>query len=460
MGNHMSADDSTTDKRITILLVCLISVIALFIRVQYVNHTSIYRPIRADARQYVLYGYNLAHHGTFSQEFPASAPSPDSFRSPGYPMVIALAFLLGGEQGYYPIVIYCQVVLSTLLVPLTFFLGLRFLPPWGSLAAALLVALSPHLISMAGYVLTETLFAFLLLSAILSYYIALKRHRPILFILAGLLFGFAYLTNETALIIPLLLAAMTAVSPGLGKAQSKINHPYLKLGVFLIIFLLFPAVWASRNSTLPTTAARSSDRAIATLSHGTYPDFIYKDPRFQYFPYREDPMQPDFGSSLATFGKIFWQRFTERPGRYLLWYLSEKPYYFWSWNILQGQGDIYVYPVQRSLYTTSTLANATREAMKYLHPIMLILFLAGMPLLYVTRRKAQDGTTLSVTPIILFAVCIYYTILYSVFAPWPRYSVPLRPELYLIAIWSFRTAGIIILEKMKLHNEIRKSSTR
>ena len=117
-------------------------------------------------------------------------------------------------------------------------------------------------------------------------------------------------------------------------------------------------------------------------------------------------------------------------------------------------------PVQRSLYTTSTLANATREAMKYLHPIMLILFLAGMPLLYVTRRKAQDGTTLSVTPIILFAVCIYYTILYSVFAPWPRYSVPLRPELYLIAIWSFRTAGIIILEKMKLHNEIRKSSTR
>ncbi len=450
----MSKDDSTIDTRIIILLVCLISVLTLFIRVQYVNHTSINNPIRADARQYVLYGYNLAHHGTFSREFPASAPSPDSFCSPGYPLVIALSFLLGGEKGFYAIVIYSQVVLSALLVPLTFFLGLRFLPPWDALAAALLVALSPHLTSMAGYVLTETLFAFLLLSSILLYCIALKRHRHTPFILAGLLFGSAYLTNETVLFIPLLLAAITALSLGLHKAQSKKNHLARMLVVFLIIFLLFPAVWTLRNSTLPATAPRASDRAIATLSHGTYPDFIYKDPRFQYYPYREDPMQPGFGSSLATFGKIFCQRFKERPGRYLLWYLFEKPYYFWSWNILQGQGDIYVYPVEGSLYTTSPFASATRETMKYLHPVILILFLAGIPLLYFTRRKSRDGTSLPVTPIILFAVCIYYTFLYSVFAPWPRYSVPLRPELYLIAMWSFRTAGIMISKKIRLNNEI------
>jgi hypothetical protein len=28
-------------------------------------------------------------------------------------------------------------------------------------------------------------------------------------------------------------------------------------------------------------------------------------------------------------------------------------------------------------------------------------------------------------------VLIYFTALYAVFAPWPRYGVPLRPELYL-----------------------------
>ena len=35
-----------------------------------------------------------------------------------------------------------------------------------------------------------------------------------------------------------------------------------------------------------------------------------------------------------------------------------------------------------------------------------------------------------------FAVCVYFTAIYMVFAPWPRYSVPLRPELYLCAVWS------------------------
>lgn len=118
--------------RLIILLLCLISTIALFIRIQYINHTDVYKPIRADARQYVLYGYNLAYHGIFSKEIPSSnTPSPDSFRSPGYPLLIALSFLLGGDNGFYPIVIYTQIILSVLLVPLTFCLGILFLPLWG-----------------------------------------------------------------------------------------------------------------------------------------------------------------------------------------------------------------------------------------------------------------------------------------------------------------------------------------
>lgn len=43
--------------KLIILLLCLISTIALFIRIQYINHTDVYKPIRADARQYVLYYY-------------------------------------------------------------------------------------------------------------------------------------------------------------------------------------------------------------------------------------------------------------------------------------------------------------------------------------------------------------------------------------------------------------------
>lgn len=437
--------------KLIILLLCLISTIALFIRIQYINHTDVYKPIRADARQYVLYGYNLAHHGIFSKQIPSSnTPSPDSFRSPGYPLLIALSFLLGGDIGFYPIVIYTQIILSVLLVPLTFYLGIRFLPLWGATAAACLVAFSPHLISMTSYLLTETLFAFIFITAIICFYHAIKRQHVFLFIFAGFLFGYAYLTNETVLFIPFLLAIIGLFTNGFRSKKIMEKQLLLKVSLFLFVFSLFPGGWALYNINLPHDAPKGSSRAIATLSHGAYPDFIYKDPRFKYFPYREDPMQPAFGSSLDNFKKIFWTRFKERPGRYLRWYLLEKPYYLWSWNILQGQGDVYVYPVITSLYKSSEIANATRESMKHLHPLILILAIAGIPLLYITYWRGKGAVNIPDTPIILFIICIYFTLLYTIFAPWPRYSIPLRPILYLVALWSLQAGGKFISEKWKI----------
>lgn len=437
--------------RLIILLLCLISTIALFIRIQYINHTDVYKPIRADACQYVSYGYNLAYHGVFSKEIPSSnTPSPDSFRSPGYPLLIALSFLLGGDNGFYPIVIYTQIILSVLLVPLTFYLGILFLPLWGATAAACLVAFSPHLISMTSYLLTETLFAFIFITAIICFYHAIKRQHVFLFIFAGFLFGYAYLTNETVLFIPFLLAIIVFFTNGFRSKKITEKQLLLKVSLFLFVFSLFPGGWTLYNINLPHDAPKGSSRAISTLSHGAYPDFIYKDPRFKYFPYREDPMQPAFRSSLDNFKKIFWTRFKERPGRYLRWYLLEKPYYLWSWNILQGQGDVYVYPVITSLYKSSEIANATRESMKHLHPLILILTIAGIPLLYITYWRGKGAVNIPDTPIILFIICIYFTLLYTIFAPWPRYSISLRPILYLVALWSLQAGKKFISEKWKI----------
>jgi len=154
-------------KRIIFLTICLIISVALFIRIKYVENTKIYKPIRADARQYVIYGYNLYHHGIFSKELSSNEPLPDSSRSPGYPLLMSLAFMIGGKRGFYPIVIYTQTILSALSVYLTFLLGIRILSSvWWALFAASLVAISPHLISMTSYLLTETLFGFILLLAL------------------------------------------------------------------------------------------------------------------------------------------------------------------------------------------------------------------------------------------------------------------------------------------------------
>ena len=199
----------------------------------------------------------------------------------------------------------------------------------GALLSSTMVAFSPHLISMSSYLLTEILFSFTLLAAFTCYIYACEKDRCLLFGLSGLFFGYAYLTNEIALFLPLLMVLTTYLyckKVSIGKPLPKQKF----LLVFLLVFFLFPGGWMVRNTlSVPAGSIAGKSRALSTLSHGAYPDFLYKNKAFKYFPYREDPDQPFFSSSLKNFSEIFGQRFREKPLRYLSWYLFEKPYYLW-----------------------------------------------------------------------------------------------------------------------------------
>ncbi|MFH1028136.1 MAG: glycosyltransferase family 39 protein [Pseudomonadota bacterium] len=395
-----------------------------------------------DARQYADYGFNLARHATFSLERNLQSPKPDSFRSPGYPLLIALSILASGDRGFYPLMLHVQAVLGALMVPLTFFLSRRFMPSWASLTAAGLIAICPHLIVMTSYLLTETLFGFLLLSALVCFQTAFAKREIHLFYLCGVLFGSAFLVNETVLFLPLLLAGLS-IGYHYRRREFRSIRQYC---VFLGVFLLFPLAWNLRSYlTVPPDAPKASDRAVVTLSHGAYPDFIYKDPRFFRFPYREDPLQPAFGASFKNFRRILWERVKQRPFAYLKWYLCGKPYSFWHWDIIQGQGDIYIYAMATSLYQRSVAADLTRIAMKRLHPLLLILALSGLFHIIATGWR-RENLFLSM-PVFLFAGLIYFTFLYMIFAPWPRYSLPLRPELYAAALWSLHSIETYLRRK-------------
>ncbi|MDF1594121.1 MAG: glycosyltransferase family 39 protein [Desulfobacterales bacterium] len=387
-----------------------------------------------DARQYADYGFNLAQHATFSLERNSPAPKPDSFRSPGYPLLIALSIQAGGDRGFYPLMLYVQAVFGALTVLLTFFLCRRFMPSWASLTAAGLVAICPHLIVMTSYLLTETLFGFLLLAALVCFQSAFAKRGTLFFLFGGILFGSAYLVNEAVLFLPFLLAGL---SFGYYYRRREIKS-IQQCCVFLGVFLLFPLAWNLRNNlTVPADAPKASDRAVATLSHGAYPNFIYKDPRFFRFPYREDPQQPAFGASFENFRRILWERAKQRPFAYLKWYFIGKPYYLWRWDIIQGVGDVYIYPTATSLYRRSFAADLSRFGIKCLHPLLLILALSGLFLIIAAAWRREN--IFSSLPVFLFAGLIYFTFLYMIFAPWPRYSIPLRPELYAAALWSLHS---------------------
>lgn len=428
----------------------LLFVMALAVRLAFLqaNHSDIY--VQRDAGEYLNYARNLAYFGVYSKAAPGiAAAAPDAFRSPGYPLMLALVLRVSGEQQFLERVLTVQGVAGALLAPLAYVFGVVFLPPPAALVAGVLTAFSPHLISVGGCILSETLFALCLLAGLCAFYWAVRRAGRTLFPVSAVLFGGAYLVNETVLLLPFVVAG--AALWRVNRYQNPDDRRSLKSGLraFVLVFALFPCVWMFRSHVLlPPHAARGSDRAIATLSHGAYPDFIYKSVFFMRFPYREDPQQPEFGSSLENFARILWQRTQEEPWRYVSWYLLGKPRYLWRWGIIQGVGDAYIYPVSRRLEEISFPLGVMAVTMRSLHPWLVIIAALALPLLIFTTRTqarmSQARQTRSPQPVLI--PLLYFTLLYMVFAPWPRYSVPLRPQLYLCAAWSL-TALVAMAKK-------------
>lgn len=450
----MGFNSHKISRNYTILL-WITFITALVLRFLYVHPSIDNIHIARDAQQYISYGQNLYHHKTFSrQPLSTEKPHSDSYRSPGYPLFISLMMIFGSEIIFLPFLIYSQVFLSALLVPLTFYTGIFFLPAAGALIASVFVALSPHLITTTICVLTETLFSFILLSAVCCLHYAIYKNNRGLYIFSGLLFGYSYFINEAVLFFPFLLAIVILghkVFKGRGFQRDDIIS---RLLICLIIFALFPVGWSYRNYfNVSTDQEHSSDRAVITMSHGAYPNFVFKDPQLRYAPYSEDPLQPAFGASFDNFMTILWVRVKKAPLLYLKWYLFGKPYCLWNWSVIQGSGDIYINPIKISLFKVSPPAMMIRATMKVLHPIVLVLAFGSIPLYCFRYRSRKTEEIITGIPLLPIMLCVYFTMIYTIFAPWPRYSIPFRPELYLSAVWSFVTLLEIVLSRWRLKDE-------
>jgi hypothetical protein len=208
--------------------------------------------------------------------------------------------------------------------------------------------------------------------------------------------------------------------------------------------LVAQGAWAARNAiSLAPDAPRGSSRALQTISHGTYPGLETRDPRLRCMPYREDPEQPRFGADFGHFVHVLAARVRERPLRYASWYALEKPFYLWGFDGLQASRDIYTYEPAQSLYDDNAVAGVTLSLMRVLHWPLVALGLLGACM--ALRRRGTSDTSARLMLRVL-AVCLAYgTLLGVVFAPWPRYVLPLRPALFTVAMF----AAVAVYRRMR-----------
>ena len=100
-----------------------------------------------------------------------------------------------------------QVVVGTATAALAYLIALEYFGPATALLAGVLLAVAPMTSRYASVVLTETLFTFLVVSAVWAW----VRDRPVW---SGALFGVATLTRASIWPFLALLAAVSVFAPG------------------------------------------------------------------------------------------------------------------------------------------------------------------------------------------------------------------------------------------------------
>ncbi len=444
-------------KPVVFLLLIAILAVGSYLRYEAATKTVVQAPLRSDALQYFMGAYNLSNYGVFSTDIEGyisngrEKPVPNSYRLPGYPIFLLpfieghykLDFYSNKEMSDYPIfaemsvagkksalvvdrITGAQAVLGSVAVLVIYLLCSTFLSPPAALFVTALAAISPHLVNMNIYVLTESLFSFLVLASVCMFAKGSKQWGPKWFFYGGLFLGGACLVRPTLLYFPIILALVSFLSIP--------KKSVVRLVTMAVLgFALIYSPWVMRN-VYTLGSASSQFPAQMFVHHGMYPSFkVEGSSDWSGAAYRNDPAAEKVGESVVSVLTELKRRFTEEPYIHFKWFLVGKPLTLWSWSYLQGVADTLIYPVESTPYERHPLFISTREVMRVLHiPLMIAGFL-GAFLAFTPERYTPMSVGNRFTVRLIGSMLLFVTLLHMVGAPYPRYATPFKPLAYIMA---------------------------
>ena len=419
--------------------VVFVTLLAVLLREWYVLVTQVDAPIRGDIVQYMAYAWNLLEHQTFSMTHVASGlPPPDAFRGPGYPLFLAVPLgLARGEGPWYPLALQMQVALAALTCTLTAVCARRAVSAGWAVLAGLLLAVWPHHIAATGTLLSEVVFGFSLMLALWLNLRALEAPSGWRALACGLVYAYAFLVNPLAAPLAFGVAAL-----GVLRTRN------VRLAWIAALPLIVATGWQTRNALVVGEAQTHPNRGLINLVEGSWPLYhaAYNSRHaheeaaaiMQDIAMEERLIVEDLGSGLSAMAT----RMSEAPVDYALWYLVDKPWLLWDWDIRIGAGDIYFHEVRHSPLETHPLLRALKSAARAANPVLyglclvIVAFWAGRAMV---KRSWPQPAELHIA-----AGFIWFTAIHALLQAEPRYAIAYRPyEMMLVTIslaWLTRLA--------------------
>ena len=183
--------------------------IALALRLGFVLFYEQYPPFLGDDAGFDSVGLSLAKgRGFVKQADPSSGVADIPFveSDPGYPFFLAMIYFLFGHSVTAVRVI--QAILGAATVFLVFQVALAAFGERIALLSCLLTAIYPPLIIYSGVILSETLFAFLLMFSVWAMMMAAKDPLPLPWLRAGVLSGLTVLLRAETIVVVLFFVGL------------------------------------------------------------------------------------------------------------------------------------------------------------------------------------------------------------------------------------------------------------
>ena len=404
----------------------LVAVLALglIVRLCLLAASASLEPRIVDEQHYLTIARNIVEGRGF-----AFANGPTSLRPPAYPALVAAVWTTVGHESLQA-VRGVQAVLGVLTGLLAYFVARALYDERTGVWAAGLVTFYPALVVAQSLILTETLFACLVLAMTACVVSVLRRPRPLVALSAGVTLGLAALTRSILYPFPVVLVPLL-----LWWTPASIGRRLVLAAMLCAGFAGVVTPWAIRNTRLQGVPVLVDTMGGLNLRMGNYKytphdriwDAVSQDGARSWVVGL--PERPPDGGAWTEGTKERWARqqalafMTSHPGL-TLWRALIKFGDFWALDrdFLAG--------VQRGLYhPTLSVIVVLGGVLLLAYPVALGLAVLGAWL--VTPR---DGRGAAVLLILIAFVCALHTIVFA----HPRYRLPLMPLVLVFAAAAVR----------------------
>ncbi len=169
---------------------------------------------------------------------------PSAEREPGYSLfILAPLYAMFGHSIIGPQIV--QALLAAVTCVGIYWIGRKFLSNQSGIIAAFSFGMFPAVIVYSGEIMTETLYAALLVLCIFLFLLALDKKTVRWFIVSGMAIGLLALTRSAALFLPLLMVGIIWL---VERRTRSIKTIFVHSSVFIIVFAAVVSPWFIRNA--------------------------------------------------------------------------------------------------------------------------------------------------------------------------------------------------------------------